>query len=162
MRIGVISDTHIPDRAKEIPKKALQEFKKVDMVIHAGDLVSMYVLDELNTVCKNVKAVHGNMDPEDVRKSLPEKQIIKIGKYTIGLTHGFGAPKNLIENLTPYFKDDKVDVIIFGHSHNPVNETKGGILFFNPGSATDKIFSEYNSFGIIEINGGINAKIIRI
>jgi len=64
--------------------------------------------------------------------------------------------------LTEAFKNDKVDLIIFGHSHCGLNEKKGGILFFNPGSATDKVFAPYNSYGIIEINDKIKATIIRI
>ena len=162
MRIGVISDTHIPDRAKEIPQKILDEFKKVDMVIHAGDLVDINVLDKLRKVCKNVTAVWGNMDPEEIKKVLPEKTILKIGNRRIGLIHGFGAPNKLIESLESVFKCDNVNIIIFGHSHYSVNEERNGILFFNPGSATDKIFSQYNSYGIIEINDKVEAKIIRI
>ncbi|MBU1869711.1 MAG: metallophosphoesterase [Candidatus Omnitrophica bacterium] len=162
MKIGVISDTHIPDGAEVIPEKIINEFKKVDMIIHAGDLVDLKVLEQLKNLCKDVRAVWGNMDPQTVRKYLPEKQIIEVGKHRIGLMHGYGAPVNLIEILTKSFKNDKVDVIIFGHSHAPVNEKKQDILFFNPGSATDKIFAKFNSFGILEINDGITAKIIKI
>ena len=162
MKIGVISDTHIPDRAKEIPQKILDEFKNVDMVIHAGDLADISVLDKLRKVCKNVTAVWGNMDPEEVKNSLPEKTILKIGKYRIGVIHGFGAPNKLIESLESIFKCDNVNIIIFGHAHYSVNEERNGILFFNPGTPTDKVFSQYNSYGIIEINDKIDAKIIKI
>ena len=162
MRIGVISDTHIPDRAKEIPQKILDDFKKVDMIIHAGDLVDLDVLEKLRSVCRNVKAVWGNMDPDDVRKKIPEKEVMSVGKYKIGLMHGYGSPSGLIEKLTAVFKDEGVDIIIFGHAHYSVNEKIGGILFFNPGSATDKVFASYNSYGIIEINGGIKAEVVKI
>jgi len=67
MKIGVISDTHIPDRADSIPKEIMEAFKKVDMIIHTGDFVKMSVLDKLKSVCKNVIAVRGNMDHEDVK-----------------------------------------------------------------------------------------------
>ena len=60
------------------------------------------------------------------------------------------------------FKKDKVDIIIFGHSHTPENKKIDGILFFNPGSLTDKDFAPYNSYGILELNDEIEAKIIRI
>lgn len=162
MRIGVISDTHIPDRASEIPKKILDDFKNVDMVIHAGDLVDLSVLEKLRSVCKNVHAVRGNMDPEEVKKKLPEKEILKVGNHKIGITHGFGAANNLIEKLTAVFKEDEVDIVIFGHAHCSVNENIGGVLFFNPGSATDRTFSVYNSYGIIEINGEVKAEVIKL
>ncbi len=162
MRIGVISDTHIPERTKTIPQAILEDFKNVDMIIHAGDLVDLIVIDELSAACKNIKAVYGNMDPYEVKKGLPEKEIVKIGKYRIGIMHGNGAPFRLMELMKQSFKNDKVDLIIFGHSHTPLSEMDGDILFFNPGSPTDKIFSPYNSYGIIEINDKIEARIIKI
>ncbi|MBM3250183.1 MAG: metallophosphoesterase [Candidatus Omnitrophica bacterium] len=162
MKIGVISDTHIPNAAEAIPKKILEDFKGVDMIVHAGDLVDLAVLEKLRSVCKNVKAVRGNMDSYEVRKNLPEKEVFTVGRHRIGLMHGFGAPANLTETLAEAFKDEKLDLIIFGHSHSPCNEEKNGILFFNPGSPTDKVFARYNSYGIIEINDKIEARIIRI
>ncbi|MCU0652376.1 MAG: metallophosphoesterase [Candidatus Omnitrophica bacterium] len=162
MRIGVISDTHIPDRASQIPAQILEDFKNVDMVIHVGDLVDLVVLDQLRSVCKNVVAVWGNMDPYEVREQLTEKEIIKAGSHRIGVMHGFGSPGRLIEFLTEKFKNDAVDIIIFGHSHLPCNEKRGDILFFNPGSPTDKIFSAVNSYGMIEVNDTVEAKIIEI
>jgi putative phosphoesterase len=162
IRIGVISDTHIPDRASVISQKILDDFKNADMVVHLGDLVELSVIDQLKAVCGNVVAVWGNMDSFEVKEELPEKEIIEVGKYRIGLMHGYGHPGKLIELLADKFKDDKVDIIIFGHSHLSLIETRGGVLFFNPGSPTDKIFSPFNSYGIIELNDEIKAKIIEI
>lgn len=162
MKIGVISDTHIPDKALDLPKDILKGFQGVDMIIHAGDLADLSVLSKLRSICSNVKAVWGNMDPPDVRKELKEKEIIKVGNFKIGIMHGCGRPDNLIESLSVEFKKDNVDIIIFGHSHSSLNEKRGNILFFNPGSPTDKIFSPYNSYGIIEINDKIEAKIIQL
>ena len=162
MKIGVISDTHISGESKNIPQKILEEFKNVDMIIHAGDLADLSVLDKLKGICAKVIAVRGNMDPEEVKKILPEKEIIQVGNHKIGLMHGHGAPANLVELLTSVFKNDKVDLIIFGHSHSGINEKRNNILFFNPGSPTDKVFAPYNSYGIIEINGGIKARIVKI
>ncbi|MFH0913179.1 MAG: metallophosphoesterase family protein [Candidatus Omnitrophota bacterium] len=162
MKIGVITDTHIPDRARDIPQQILEAFKGVDMVIHAGDLVDLSVLDKLKTVCKNVKAVWGNMDPYEVREKLPEKEILKVGNYKIGIMHGYGAPNKLIDLLSEIFKDDDLDIVIFGHSHSAVNEKRRNILYFNAGSATDRIFALYNSYGIIEIDDKISAKIIKL
>ncbi|MCX5702092.1 MAG: metallophosphoesterase family protein, partial [Candidatus Omnitrophica bacterium] len=117
MRIGVISDTHIPDISKNIPETILEDFKKTDMIIHVGDLVNLSVLDILRRSCPNVKAVYGNMDPFEVRKKLPEKEIIKVGNKKIGVTHGYGNPNKLLDIVTEIFKEDDVNLIIFGHSH---------------------------------------------
>ncbi|MDD5155936.1 MAG: metallophosphoesterase [Candidatus Omnitrophica bacterium] len=162
MRIGVLSDTHIPERAKSIPQKILEDFKTVDMVLHAGDLVTPEVLEELHGVCKEVHAVWGNMDPQEVRSILPQKEIIKAGRYRIGLTHGYGNPAYLIDNLKHEFKNDNVDLIVFGHSHTPFNEKKDDAWYFNPGSATDDIFASYKSYGIIELGDKIQTRIVKI
>jgi len=162
MEIGVISDTHIPEQAKDIPNKILEDFKNMDLVIHAGDLVELSILDKLRTACRDVRAVWGNMDPDETREKLSEKEIFEIANYKIGVMHGYGHPRNLIELMEKSFKNDKVDLIIFGHSHTALFEKRGDILYFNPGSPTDKIFSPYNSYGIIEISDKIEAKIIRI
>lgn len=162
MRIGVISDTHIPEQAKDLPQNIYGAFRNTDMVIHAGDLTDLIVLDKLKTVCKDIKAVWGNMDPYDVRKKLPEKDIFKIGNYKIAVMHGYGHPNKLVELVAGIFKEESPDLIIFGHSHAALNEKKGDILYFNPGSPTDRIFAPYNSYGIIEINDKIESKIVRI
>ena len=152
MKIGVISDTHIPDKSEHIPKAVLDAFKHVDMVIHAGDMVSLKAIEELKSACPKVFAVAGNMDGNDIVKKYPAKQIFDISGFKVGLAHGSGAPVNLVELLKNTFKTDKCDIIIFGHSHKPMNEKIGKILFFNPGSATDFLAGDA-SYGIIEING---------
>lgn len=162
MKIGVISDTHIPLAAKALPPAILEEFKKVDLVLHAGDLLSLKVLDDIRAVCPQVKAVRGNMDQQEVRDKLPEKEIFTAGDFKIILTHGWGPPANLIAQLDSAFKKEAPDIIVFGHSHAPVNQTLDGILFFNPGSPTDKVFSPYNSYGIIEIGDKIESRIIKL
>lgn len=162
VKIGVIADTHIPDRAQTIPQVILESFKGVDVVIHAGDLVELGVLDKLKGACAVVKAVWGNMDSPEVKRALPEKEILKIGHYNIGITHGYGHPSKLIELVTEIFKGDNVNLIIFGHAHFPINEKRNNVLYFNPGSSTDAIFAPFNSYGIVEIDAKIEARIIRI
>jgi putative phosphoesterase len=97
-----------------------------------------------------------------VRRQLPEKVVFTAGSHRIGLIHGYGAPLKLLELVGGIFKNDGVDIIIFGHAHSAVNEQKGGVLYFNPGSPTDKVYCPYNSYGIIEINDKIEARIIKI
>jgi hypothetical protein len=114
------------------------------------------------------------MDQEAVKKKYPVKQVLDILGHRVGLMHGAGAPFNLLTLLKEAFKEDECDLIIFGHSHKPMNEKIDGILFFNPGSATDPA-AAYNSYGIIELKrksvdlkeayacqGQIEAKIIKI
>jgi hypothetical protein len=174
VKIGVISDTHIPDRSEHIPQVILDAFKQVDLIVHAGDLVNLGVIDELKSVCSKVVVVVGNMDQEAVRKKCPVKQVLEILGYRVGLMHGAGPALKLLELLKDVFKEDDCDLIIFGHSHKSLNEKIGKILFFNPGSAMDPAARD-NSYGIIELKeksvnsglsddgqNGISAKIIKI
>jgi len=160
MRIGVISDTHIPRTAQDIPKKIYEEFKNVDLILHAGDFVEIRVLEKLKEIAP-VKAVCGNMDEAIIKDTLAQKEIVNIdNKFKIGLIHGSGPPHTLKNFVKTQFSN--VNAIIFGHSHNPLNEVEDGVLFFNPGSPTDKVFAPYNSFGILEINDSIKGSIIRL
>jgi putative phosphoesterase len=161
MKIGVISDTHIPVSATELPEKVREYFKGCDLIIHAGDIVEKSVLDKLGKIAET-RAVCGNMDSAELRQILPERLVLDAAGKKIGVTHGSGPHFKVMESAKKSFKD-KPDVIIFGHSHGPVNEMRDGTLFFNPGSATDKVFAKYRSFGIIEITGDdIRGEIIRI
>ncbi|TRZ95103.1 metallophosphoesterase [bacterium] len=162
MKIGIIADTHISEKTETIPQEVLRAFETVDMIIHAGDLISLNVMKQLKNICPEVKAVYGNMDPREVRVALAEKEIIKINNFKIGVTHGKGSPNQLIEFTTRVFKADNLDVIIFGHSHSALNLKKGNILYFNPGSPTDKKFALYNSYGIITLGDTIEGEIIKI
>ena len=158
-RIGVISDTHIPKAAQDLPERVYREFRNVDMILHAGDLIEIDVLEKLQKIAPT-HAVYGNMDMHEVRAVLPQKDTIEVGPFKIGLIHGYGPPAKLIEAVSQEFS--RVDVIVFGHSHHPVNEKVKKTLFFNPGSPTDKIFAAYNSFGILEVGDQIKGRIIKI
>ncbi len=159
MRVLVLSDTHIPRAAQDLPKEVYDEIEKVDMIIHAGDFVEKDLYDKLK-VLKPIAAVYGNMDPAELRRILKERDIVEIGKFRVGLIHGFGAPKDLINTVKGQFTN--VDAIIFGHAHAPINVTRDGVLLFNPGSPTDKIYASVNSYGILEIGDKISASLVKI
>jgi hypothetical protein len=133
-------------------------FRDVDLILHAGDLVDIRVLDAFTG--KDVKAVCGNMDPLSVRKSLPDRLILSINNYSVGLIHGWGIPFGIENKILN--KIGHVDCLVYGHTHRAVNEVKNGILFFNPGSATDKRFASRNTVGILEIGEKIEGEIIEL
>lgn len=160
MKILVISDTHMPKSAEDLPQAIYDRIKDVDMIIHAGDIAEKEILDKLEAL-RPTKAVCGNMDSMKLRSSLKEKEVIEVEGVKIGLVHGHGAPIHLMDTVKKEFKD--VDAVIFGHSHKAINEVRDGILYFNPGSPTDTVFAPYRSFGILEVNKGkIKGEIIRI
>ncbi len=151
MRIGVLSDTHIPKKAKALPPVVLSAFTGVDHIIHAGDIMSLSVLRQLEALAP-VTAVAGNIDPPETRQQLGEKKILTLGGFRIGVVHGHGSSGSTVSRSLKSFEDEAVDCIIFGHSHIPYNQFHGRILMFNPGSPTDKRRCSRFSFGIIELN----------
>lgn len=160
MRILVISDTHIPRVAEDLPKVIYDEAKRSDLVLHAGDFVEKELLDRLSAASR-VVAVYGNMDSTELRKTLKEKEIIQAGDVRIGLIHGYGPPNDLVETVSKEFQ--KVDAIVFGHSHAATNLVKDGVLLFNPGSPTDNVFASVNSYGILDVGkDGVRGTIVRL
>ncbi|MBF0123681.1 MAG: metallophosphoesterase family protein [Candidatus Omnitrophica bacterium] len=158
MRLLAISDTH----SQDIPKLLQEEIQKADMIVHVGDFCDIDLLTRLKK-SKEVKAVYGNMDGLELRQALPRQAIFKCEDVTIGLVHGEGAPEKLQERVAHMFKDQKVDAIIFGHSHTAMNKVINGVLFFNPGSPTDVIRAPYLSYGILEVQGKIiKGQIVKI
>jgi len=159
MIIAVLSDTH----SLNIPKPLLERFKTVNLIIHAGDICDLATLKLLNKI-KPTKAVQGNMDEAVVKKILPVKEVITVENVKIGLTHGHvGDYREALKNATAAFKDDKMNIIIFGHSHQALNEKIGHTLYFNPGSPNDCIRAKFFSYGLITIEAGkIKAEIIKI
>jgi len=147
MTVFVISDTHIPDRASKLPEKFLRAVKKDDFILHAGDLVTLDVLEELKAKA-TVHAICGNMDSFEVRDLLPKSKIVQVGSLKIGMFHGSGPPEGLTERVYNRFRE-KPEVIIFGHSHRPYNKKIGSSLMFNPGSLTGNLMSASGSYGIL-------------
>lgn len=156
MKIGVLSDTHIPGKVKTLPDEVIQAFKNVDHIIHAGDIISLEVIELLETLSP-VTAVSGNIDPEEVQAVLGSKEILNFNGYRIGITHGHGKSGKTIERAIKCFESDKVDCIVFGHSHIPYCEYINSVLMFNPGSPTDKRRNKFFSIGMIEISNEIRA-----
>jgi putative phosphoesterase len=161
MKIGVLSDTHIPRRRRSLPGFIWEVFDGVDLILHAGDIVEEGVLTDLQSIAP-VDAVGGNMDPEDLYISfkLPRKKIIHAGQKKIGLIHGDGMSGTTLERAGKAFAGERVDCVVFGHSHQPFNEVRNGILMFNPGSCTDPRREPRPSCGILHISNTIKGEII--
>jgi hypothetical protein len=159
MKIGVISDTHIPEAATQLPAELFRAFEDADLILHAGDILDMTVIEELSQLAE-VRAVRGNMDYFNRAHLLPEMLIIPAGKFRIGLIHGSGPPFRLPERILKQFAG--MDCIVFGHTHHPHNEILDGVLMFNPGTPTDRRHASCLSYGILEVAETIRGKIITI
>lgn len=147
MLIGVISDTHL--RGEDVPAEILEALKGVELILHAGDILEMSILRKFEEVAETI-AVKGNMDRHDATESLPDRRVITAGGFKIGITHGWGPPMGIKRRARAMFKEN-LDCVIYGHTHTAEIKEKDGILYFNPGSPTDKMFADRNTIGFLEV-----------
>ncbi len=159
MKVGVLSDTHVPTAAPSLPASVFDIFKGVDLILHAGDIVELSVLDELRAIAP-VEAVAGNMDDSEAHLRLPYKKVIPLGRFSVGLIHGKYKMDIQKEMIRKEFKN--VDLIVYGHSHTPFWGRVGDVYFLNPGSPTDKRYAPYNSVALLHIGDELSAEIIRL
>jgi putative phosphoesterase len=166
MRIGLISDTHIPTAAKELWPQVYEAFRGVDLIMHAGDLMVPEVIDWLEEVAP-VMAVWGNGDyggwertvPPDDRR-LSEAKVLTVGDLRIGLVHDLQLPEHpplrtLEGQMTHYFRR-AVDVIVRGSTHAAEITTVKDVLIVNPGSPTfpNHQSTRLGTIGFLEIDDG--------
>ncbi len=135
--VGLISDTHVPVRARNIPKEVFRIFENVDFIIHAGDLVELSVVDDLEQLAP-VLVVYGNMDGPEIRGKLPRLNSVKILDWKIGVMHDPGALFGM-RKMREIAKQNSFDAFVYGHTHNSSIKWEGNTLFINPGSPTNPI-----------------------
>jgi len=146
--IGIISDTHIP-HFKKLPGAIWEHFAGVELIIHAGDLSVLSVIDELETLAP-VVAVQGNVEHEEVVLKLPIKREVVVGHCRIGIVHILGDAHNRVRLARHEFPNARV--VVYGHSHIPYNQEHDGQLLFNPGSATDRRRQARCSIGLLHVD----------
>ncbi len=135
--VGLISDTHIPVRARILPKEIFRIFKNVEYIVHAGDLVDLSVIDELEKIAP-VLAVYGNMDSSEVQRKLQKINSFRLFGWKIGVTHDPGALFG-ISKMRAIAQQNSFNVLVYGHTHCSNLKWDGDILFINPGSPTNPI-----------------------
>lgn len=160
-RVGVVSDTHIPGRARTLPPALLEGLRGVDLILHAGDVNDpARVLAPLARLAP-VEAVAGNTDPSEVARTLGKRKLVRVEECVIGLTHGDGVTGTAQERAARMFRTDAAGCVVFGHSHIPCNQRIEGVLYFNPGSPTDKRRQTKFSYGILTVDGArVNGSVI--
>ncbi|MGW3354595.1 metallophosphoesterase family protein [Streptomyces bungoensis] len=137
MRLLLMSDTHLPKRAKRLPEELLDELPRADVVFHAGDWVDTATLDLLEDRSRRLVGVYGNNDGPDLRARLPELAYAELGGLRFGVVHETGPAQGREARCAARFPD--LDVLVFGHSHIPWDTTApGGLRLLNPGSPTDR------------------------
>ena len=140
--IGVLSDTHLLEPDARFREKIKRCFADTDMILHAGDLTSLSILEAFGD--REVHAVHGNMCGPKTQAALPASKVIEVERFTIALIHGYGYMHNTEERLFDLF--GPVDCIVYGHTHKPACHKFGSTLLLNPGS-----FTATGTFALITI-----------
>jgi uncharacterized protein len=158
MRIVVMSDTHLDRVTDQFESLCATYCEGADMVIHLGDLVRSPVLDFLGRY--PLEAVAGNMDDYTIRKRLPAKKVIQVQGHSLGIIHGWGSPVGLRHRLFEEF--EKVEAILFGHTHQAIQIKERNIFWFNPGSVYHGRAGLSNSIGILNIEDRISGEIITL
>jgi uncharacterized protein len=156
MKVGVIADTHLRQASRELAELFAGPFQGVEMVLHAGDIIELDVLRVFGG--KEIQAVCGNMDSPAVRRQLPTQHTLQLGKFKIGLIHGWGGPQGIEERIRREFS--KVDCIVYGHTHVPSQVTREGVLFFNPGAFGGGFVTAKRTVGVLDLGETISGEIV--
>jgi putative phosphoesterase len=150
--LAVISDTHLPRGTRRLPDACVERMRRADLIVHAGDLMTIAVLHELEA-CGEVVAVYGNVDDAEVRAALAPSAVIEVDGATIAVTHDAGPAKGRLARMRRRFPD--ADAVVFGHSHIPLHErAEDGFQIFNPGSPTERRRAPAHTMGVATVRRG--------
>jgi putative phosphoesterase len=166
MRLAALSDTHVSCAEVGALCASLRpHLRGIDAILHAGDITCLALLDELRAIAP-VHAVAGNMDGEAAVAELGERRVLALGSRRLGLIHGSGAPGDLSRRVVERFRGSngklEVEVVVFGHSHQPLCQQTSEVLLVNPGSPTDRRWAPYRSMALIDLGPTIEARIVRL
>jgi len=136
--LAVISDTHMPRGARRLPDACVERLRSADLILHAGDFMTVEVLEAIEALGPPVAGVVGNVDEPGLVMRLPSARVVEADGARIAIVHDAGAAAGRLERMRRRFKD--ADAVVFGHSHIPLHEQDfdGGFQIFNPGSPTDR------------------------
>lgn len=161
MVLGVLSDTHIyggADGFNFLQRIGRDYFSDAEAILHAGDMIDATLMEAFSPV--PVYGVRGNMDA--AHPDLPLKRVLQFEGFCIGMIHGWGPTTGLVERILKEFCDIPLDCLIFGHSHYPLNERRGNLLLFNPGSPTDPRKAPFPTVGRLYLEESLRGEIIPV
>jgi putative phosphoesterase len=138
-----------------LPDACLAELARADLIVHAGDVVALSVLEELRELAP-VEAVYGNMDEPALRESLPEQRVVEVAGARVGVVHIPGPGAGREARLLARFPG--CDAVVYGHTHIPqvarVGPAAGGVWILNPGSPTERRRGPVHSMLVLDVEGG--------
>jgi uncharacterized protein len=166
MRIVVLSDTHAPRRWKTCPPAVAAQLRGADLILHAGDVCTAAVLDELAQYAP-VTAVAGNNDGPDVAAwGAAETAALAPEGLRVAMIHDSGPAAGRLPRMRARFPE--AELVVFGHSHIPLDVTAqspgADLRIFNPGSPTDRRRQPHGTLGVLHVAGGalVEARIVEV
>ena len=154
MLVAVISDTHMPRGARRLPDAFVERIRAADLLLHAGDFMTVEVLRELERIGPPLVGVHGNVDSAELRHLLPAERVVRVEDARIAMVHDAGARTGRLERMRRRY-GEVADAVVFGHSHLPLHERAAdGFQIFNPGSPTDRRRQPKHTMGIVRARKG--------
>jgi putative phosphoesterase len=157
--VWVISDTHLIS-GQNLPGFFTSQVNREDIILHLGDFISLDVVQSLESLAR-LEAVHGNCDCYQIKDIFPSKKIVELDGLKIGLIHGKGGPAETLNAARKEF-EGRVDIALFGHTHDPYHGRFGGTVFFNPGSLVEGRGNSI-SYGLLFHDGDeVRGKIFKI
>ena len=152
VRVVVLADTHAPRRWRACPPRVAEHLRHADLILHAGDVCTAAVLAELAEYAP-VTAVAGNNDGPDVTEwGAAETAELDLDGLSVAMVHDSGAAAGRVARLRRRFP--RADLVVFGHSHIPLDQSAGALRIFNPGSPTDRRRQPHGTLGLLEIDSG--------
>src|SRR5215203_2889593 len=121
MLVAVISDTHMPRGARRLPDVFVERIRAADLLLHAGDFMTVDVLRELERIGPPLVGVHGNVDTAELRQLLPAERVVAVDGARIAVVHDAGARMGRLERMRRRY-GGVADAVVFGHSHLPLHE----------------------------------------
>jgi putative phosphoesterase len=148
-----MADTHVPQRARDLPAELWAAVDEADVVVHAGDWVDVALLDVLDSRAARLIGCHGNNDGAALRERLPEVARASLDGLRLAVIHETGQSAGREERCAARFPD--TDVLVFGHSHIPWDTAApGGLRLLNPGSPTDRRRQPFATYMTASIEAG--------
>ena len=161
MVIAIVADTHLPRGSRRIPDECWERMAAADLIMHAGDFTAPEVLADIEALGPPVAAVHGNIDPPELRERLPEARLVEASGARVALVHDAGPARGRLERMRLRFLD--AEAVVFGHSHIPLHESRDGFQIFNPGSPTDRRRQPRHTMGMARITDGrVEFELVRL
>lgn len=152
MRVAIVSDTHLPRGRRRLPDACVAELRAADLILHAGDIATVAVLEELEALGPPVRAVLGNVDAAELAaRGVPDALSVQVEDVVVAMVHDAGPAKGRLARMRARFPD--ADAVVFGHSHIPLHESADGFHIFNPGSPTDRRRQPHHTMGLLHVEG---------